>query len=255
MVLSQEDKHILKGIGQYSGSSSQLNDNHIFEFNKILKTYTKFDMQCTINMRRLSNIKPVDINNDFIQLLFSGSSENGHWICIWYTNFVIHVFDSLNKHSLDNDHIIVLNRMFPNKGNISIIFENVQNQKNPYDCGVLSIAFAVAIVFQQSPCTVQFVINEMQKHLYKMYETYDLLPFPISAKNFECMQHNNRVFQLTSIFSHVNIDQLEAEYIKRLIKEQQVLMQRYRSTKQHNFTLTDHTSFSQVDAEYRTLHV
>ena len=94
-----------------------------------------------------------------------------------------------------------------------------------------------------------FVINELREHIYKMYETYDLLPFPISAKNIECMQHYNRVFELTSIFSHVNIDQLKAEYITRFIKEKQVLMQRYRSTKQHNFTLTDHTSFSQVDAE------
>ncbi|OXU18701.1 hypothetical protein TSAR_001765 [Trichomalopsis sarcophagae] len=236
MVLSHEDQLIVKGTGQFSGVRSKLNDNHIFEFNNILKSYTSFNMQCTVTMQRLSNIRQADLNRQFIQTLFSGSSNNGHWICIFYDNKVIHVYYSINKRNLDGDNLITINRMFPNKEHLRITFETVQYQTNSNDCGLFAISFAVAIVFNVCPCNILFDINKMREHLCEMYETFTISPFPLESSNdvYGIIQMNNnfnnaihvqKFKQLSLDLSHINIEKLESTYLEKLAEDQQLLIE------------------------------
>lgn len=194
-------------------------------------------------MQRLSNIQPVDLNNEYFQILFSGSINNGHWIAIWYVNNVIHVYDSLNTFSLNDDHIIFINRLFPNKENLRVTYEEVQQQTNSHDCGVFAIAFVVSIAFGKCPCSVKFDINLMRRHLYLMFENFTLAPFPLLNSSNDYMYdlvpinvesriitHTKNFIEFSLNFSRVNINQLEELYLNRLITQQQLLMSGSRST-------------------------
>ena len=97
--------------------------------------------------------------------------DSGHWICIYYSNFVIHVYDSFNMNTLTDDCKIFINRMFPNNSNLRIVFEEVQYQINPYDCGVFAIAFTVAMIYNYCPCGLIFDISKMRDHFLSIYET------------------------------------------------------------------------------------
>ena len=60
-----------------------LTDELIHKFNRILKFHTQFSMQPTIFLQRPYNMKPVQRNAEYIQILFTGTNECGHWICIY----------------------------------------------------------------------------------------------------------------------------------------------------------------------------
>lgn len=243
MVLNTEDLLILNGVGNYSNENSQLNDNHILEFNNILKIYTRFNMQSTINFQRLSNIQSINRNNEYLQILFSGNNSNGHWICLYYNDNIIHIYDSINKKDLDDDHKIVINRLFPNKNNLRITFEQVQNQTNSYDCGIFAIAFAVAIVFNICPCSVEFDISKMRQHLYSMYDTFNLSFFPLSSNfkdkinydtfntipNERNVTHSTYFIQSYLNFDNINFEHIETLYTERLITEQKSLFRSFKN--------------------------
>ena len=160
MVFTEIDKLILIGKENYSGEKSMLNDNHIEEFNSIIKTCINFSMQSTLLLQRPQNIVPVSRNEEYLQILFSGNSELGHWIFIWYFDNIIHIYDSLNSKHLNSDQMIFINRLFPNKINLQIVFETVQDQNNTYDCGIFAIAFAVSIIFNSCPCVLMNYLYE-----------------------------------------------------------------------------------------------
>lgn len=147
MGLNSIDKYILLGSGQYRGRNSMLNDNHMLEFNRILSSYTNFSMQSSLFLQRPENIIPISLRNESIQILFSGNAKFGHWICIYYNENVIQVFDSMNTSTLSDDHKICINRLFPDNTNLKIVFEKVQQQNNFYNCGLFTIAFAVSLIF------------------------------------------------------------------------------------------------------------
>ena len=100
-MLTEEEKLIVLGMDQFSGINSMLTDELIFKFNRILKSHThQFSMQPTIFLQRPYNIKPVQRNFEYIQILFTGSNECGHWICMYYCNDIIHIYDSFNQNCL-----------------------------------------------------------------------------------------------------------------------------------------------------------
>ena len=70
MGLTEKQKLVVKGIGSCTGDESMLNDEHILEFNNILKNCSSFNMQS-----------------------LSGNSEKGHWICMYYSNTIIHIYN------------------------------------------------------------------------------------------------------------------------------------------------------------------
>ena len=97
----------------------------------------------------------------------------------------------LLQNTLTDDYKIFVNRMFPNNSNMSIVFEEVQYQTNPYDCRVFVIAFTVAIIYNYCPCgLIIFDISKMRDHLLSIYETSTLMMFPLERNNYKTTEIN-----------------------------------------------------------------
>ncbi|OXU16611.1 hypothetical protein TSAR_016060 [Trichomalopsis sarcophagae] len=173
-MLTESENLIVRGINEYSGSLSMLLDTRIFKFNQIIESKTPFSMQSSLLIQKPHKIRPVPIDYEYIQILFSGNNKHGHWIYIWY-----------HFRFLTNDCIIYINRLFPYNKNIKISFEDVEFQQTHYDCGIFSIAFSTSIIFNICPCGLQFDINKMRKHLSEMYYTRSLQMFPLSNNSYE----------------------------------------------------------------------
>ena len=157
-----------------------LNDEHILEFNNIFKNCSSFNMQSSLLVQKPYNIISTPINSEYIQLLFSGNSEKGHWVCMYYSNNIIHIYDSLNAKCVKEEDKVFINRLFPNNPELKITFETVQSQTNSYDCGIFAIAFAISILFNICPCSLSFDITQMRLHLLKIFETRTIRMFPLS---------------------------------------------------------------------------
>ena len=78
MGLTEKQKLVVKAIGSCTGDESMLNDEHILEF----KNGSSFNMQSSLLVQKPYNIISIPIHCEYIQLLFSGNSEKGHWICM-----------------------------------------------------------------------------------------------------------------------------------------------------------------------------
>ena len=113
MGLTEKEKLVVKGIGLCTSDESMLKDEHIFGFNNILKNFLSFNMQSSLLVQKSYNIISIQINCEYIQLLFSGNSEKGHWICMYCSNNIIHIYDSLNVKCLKEDKVFI-NRLSPN---------------------------------------------------------------------------------------------------------------------------------------------
>ena len=122
-----------------------LNDEHILEFNNILKNCSSFNIQSSLLVQKPYNIISIPID---CQLLFLGNSEKSHWICIYYSNNIIHIYDSLNVTCLKEEDKVFINRLFPNNPELKISFET-----NSYDCRIFAIAFAISLLFNICPCS------------------------------------------------------------------------------------------------------
>lgn len=98
-----------------------LNDLHIDEFAKMIPSMR---MQPTIFLQMLNNVENRSSNEEFVQILFSGRSDEGHWICMWYDTRILHVYDSIGA-GLHDDHLRYLNRIFPQKDYLEVVNEKV----------------------------------------------------------------------------------------------------------------------------------
>ena len=165
MGLTEKQKLVVKGIGLCTGDESMLNDEHILEFNNILKNCSSFNIQSPL-LDQKPYIISVPIDCEYIQLLFLGNSENGHWICMYYSNNIIHIYDSLNVKCVKEEHKVFINRLFPNNPELKITFETVQSETNSYDCRIFAIAFAISILFNIWPCCLSFDISQMRIHFF-----------------------------------------------------------------------------------------
>ena len=125
----------------------------------------------------------IPIDCEYIQLLFLGNSENGHWICMYYSNNIIHIYDSLNVECLKEEDKVFINRLFPNNPELKITFETVQSETNSYDCRIFAIAFAISILFNICPCSLSFDISQMRLHFLKIFETRIIRMFPLSQNS------------------------------------------------------------------------
>ena len=62
MDLTEKQKLVVKGIGSYTGDKSMLNDEHILEFNNILKNGSSFNMQSSLLVQTPYNIISIPID-------------------------------------------------------------------------------------------------------------------------------------------------------------------------------------------------
>lgn len=118
-----------------------------------------------------------------IEILHSGSTYDGHWVCCYYNTKQIIIYDSLNSKKLHADHDIYIKKLFPfhNFENEPIQFPTVQGQPNGYDCGVFAIAFAVSILYELRPETIRYKHSFMRQHLIDMFQSNTIDHFPQDA--------------------------------------------------------------------------
>ena len=166
--MTEKQKLVVKGIGSCTGDESMLNDEHIMEFNNILKNYSSFNIQSSLWVQK-PYIISIPIDFEYIQLLFLGNSEKDHWICMCYSNNIIHIYDSLNVKCLKEEDKVYINRVFPNNPELKITFEKVQSETNSYDCRIFAIAFAIFILFNICPCSLFFDISQMRLHFLTIF--------------------------------------------------------------------------------------
>ena len=216
-------------------------------------------MQPTIFLQQPYNIKPVEHDAEYIQILFTGQNECGHWICMYYCNDIIHIYDSFNQKCLTEDQMIYINRLFPNKNNLKITFETVQQQDNIYDCGIFSIAFVISLIFNVCPCGLIFDIKLMRKHLLELYHTSMLTMFPVSKNHFNNnlfisnhtplirnIIHYQQFFIIPVNFDNVNFEILEQNKINYFARQQHLLFQQYNATKENLLIETNKTSLDKL---------
>ena len=178
-----------------SSPRSMLTDLHMHKFMELVPN---LHMQSTLLLQSLINIEQNPSGRQFVQILFRGPINLGHWICVWYNGDVLHIFDSLNE-GLQDDHKKYISRLFSNSDMLNIVYEIVQIQKQPYNCGLFAIAFATSIAFGICPCNVIFEENLMRIHLKKVFIENTLQMFPISnynvsINNIETISKHNRAY-------------------------------------------------------------
>ena len=92
--LNENNYKIIEGINNYSEDNSRLTSDYIQAYIKLLPTHSEYSMQSSLLLQNPMGIEPIDLNEKTIQLLYSGTSDSGYWICVYYENYKLHVYDS-----------------------------------------------------------------------------------------------------------------------------------------------------------------
>ena len=225
--LNEDEIKIIEGTDiEYEKDNSRLTDKHMDAFIKLVSKCSPFNIQSPLYLQVPENITPIDLNRSYIQLLFSGPSSSGHWICMFYNNKTLHIYDSLNNNDLYAEHKVFLNRLFPNKNGLRIVFEKVTMQNNNYDCGVFTIA---SLIFNICPCLLNFKLHEMLKHLVKMFAEDMIYQFPHYSKkqvtNFTRPNLNHAAniayVSFANMFANCDILQIEKKHVQFYKNESQ----------------------------------
>ena len=188
-------------------NGSCLSDTHVDLFHSILRSHSEFEPRSTLIVQHIvknpqsSRLRCIDRNVRHLQLSHSCDDlckdcVNGHWICCYYDTAAIFIYDSLNSRRLHVNNELFLKKLFPYFNEIPKYFKTVQNQNNGRDCGVLAMAFATSIVFQQNPSQITYDLEKIRPHLYDMFERNTLIHFP-TTKNLNL---NNNLLLTSTVF-------------------------------------------------------
>lgn len=90
----------------------------------------------------------------------------------------VKIYDSVFS-SLDLETQSICINLFDNAKKSKLTYEPVQKEEGGDDCGVFSIAFAIALAHGVNPVSVHFVQSHMHQHLLQCYEQKSLTPFTI----------------------------------------------------------------------------
>lgn len=167
-------------------------DNTINHFITLVRASTTFDMNDVLFFY-FAELYEECRNKDDVQILYGGEiGENkiGHFICIFYREEIVHVYDSLNKRSLHERQIQIINNRYPNRKDI-IFVEPKTTQIDYTSCGPLTIAYATILILGQDPTNYSLKMDSngtdhssyLRKHIKTMFESRQLLHFPQSVKN------------------------------------------------------------------------
>lgn len=167
--------------GHWGSDETQLDDSHFLEVDKILLE-NDCDLQSQ-NLLILYNTNEICRRTQFIQILFDGNTENGHYICVYCDGFLIRVYDSMNRKNLSDFQIGILRKMLPKISKIPIIYEEVQQQEQPYNCGLFAIGFKLALVHNICPCKVEFIEDELRNEFTQFILSRQLRLFKFTNKN------------------------------------------------------------------------
>ena len=92
----------------YEKDNSKLTDTHIDADIKLVPEFSQFRIRSQLYLQIPERILPIDLDKTYIQILFSGPSASGHWICLFYNQKKVHIYDSLNSKFLYTEHKVFL---------------------------------------------------------------------------------------------------------------------------------------------------
>lgn len=79
-ILTEDEYKIIVGNSE-NAIEKMLNDQHMYKFSEIIRENTQFRIQSTLYIQSPEFIVPIPINEEYIQIMYSGNSELGHWTC------------------------------------------------------------------------------------------------------------------------------------------------------------------------------
>lgn len=144
-------------------------------FTALVQNSTRFLPYEPACLQNLDRIKPVPNNLEHVQILHGDS----HWICTYFSENTLHIYDSLNFHSLTSEQVNIIDKLYPQLDKNLILFHQVQQQPNYNDCGVFAIAFATSLVCGSDPASTTYDHPLMRNHLIKMLKNLIIEHFPV----------------------------------------------------------------------------
>ena len=124
------------------------------------------------------------VESGFIQIIHD--SSRNHWVTISNLDSSqpenVLVFDSMFCHGSPSMKAQVACLLHTSKSEFTLSFVNVHKQTGCNDCGLFSIAYAVALCLGENPGTLVFDQSEMRNHLVSCIEQQCFSMFPIRGK-------------------------------------------------------------------------
>lgn len=163
-------------------SSSWLTESLINAGMELLKTaypHVKGFQNCSLS----DTLMFEPLKNDFIQIL---NCERKHWICVSTidcANGKIKVYDSLRTGDIPlttQESISTL--LHTTKKSVSLMFPDVQQQDNSFDCGLFALAYASSICQNIDPATVLYEKLSLRSHFLSCLVNKEFIPFPYKLK-------------------------------------------------------------------------
>lgn len=171
-------------------SMNPLSTDAMNKFTDLVSDKTNYNMisvNCVFTKELYETLK--DPNQDDIQILYEGSPNVvGHYICLHYsakTN-IVRIYDSYyNDNRLSARAQDIIDHRYSNYKFIQFIVPQT-NQLDRSSCGVLSIAYATALIMGDDLADIEFKLNKfsknktksLRKHLVKMLRKNIITSFP-----------------------------------------------------------------------------
>lgn len=178
-LIRKEIFHELETPNEY------FSDHTINHFMKLVRKTTSFDMIDVLFYYYPELYQECDSKVD-IQIIYGGEiGEIGHFICIFYSEQVVYVYDSLNRKSLHERQMQIINFRYP-KWKTIIFAEPKTTQIDDTSCGPLTIAYATMLILGEDPAKYIFKMDvhnidhshHLRQHIQTMFENKKLSHFP-----------------------------------------------------------------------------
>ena len=128
------------------------------------------------------NFEPL---NDFVQIL---NCTRNHWsgICISTVGCQpgkVNMFDSMCTGDIPlSTKEAVASLLCTTKRFISLVFPDVQQQPNHYDCGLFALAYASSVCNNLDPATINYDQHCLRPHFLKCLKNGEFKSFPCEPK-------------------------------------------------------------------------
>jgi len=171
--------------GQNIVAGRQLNHGEINVFIRLLETFSDNQSVHTYCMTELNKIPYILPSKKHIQILYSCgksySSVHGHWVCSFYCEGKVFIYDSMQFNKLHEFHRPFLSRLHPYidlENSKSVSFPLVEKQPDINDSGIYAIAYAVSLIYGLQPEHIRYDKTEMHSHLMNMLRHQRIEQFP-----------------------------------------------------------------------------
>lgn len=136
-------------------------------------------------------VKAVPKYTSFVQIVNKGGN---HWITLSNKMFidsdvtnVIYVYDSgLRYNYTPSDMELLFNQICclvkTSSDHIIVRFADVQQQTDGSSCGFYALAFCTSLLYDQDPCYVDYIQEELRSCAYRCISEKNVLPFNTSGK-------------------------------------------------------------------------